>query len=171
MLSLLSPCTQTFWKSVWIFVETSFFIPPSCFSGNIKNKHTQLCHRLPATFFQQTPRVGNSAGCGLQKPKLPLPNSFSPSSFCATPPPEPAGRCPGSGHQGQRALELLPPPWDRLPPRPCRELCAHVIHPAHEYKFIAFASSLSNNQNFLSMVEQALCALRIPCLEITEFGC
>lgn len=65
--------TDFLWSQFGFSWKLYFCIFPSCFSGNIKNKHTHSCVTwLPATFFQQAPRAGNSARLGLQKSKLTL---------------------------------------------------------------------------------------------------
>lgn len=85
------------------------FISPSCFSGNVKNKHTQLCHSLPLHFSSRHLEL-ETAGRGLRKPSRTRPNSFSPG-HCVPRPARAGWANPSARAGGQRALVLLLPPW------------------------------------------------------------
>lgn len=126
---------RRFLESVWICVETSFFISPSCFSGNIKNKHTQLCHRLPLRFSSRhlaletsrtrAPETQTNSHC----PSSPISLWASPrQSRRGRRPPPGAPRTKGPGDLSSTLARASP--CHRLLPGPGRGgLCSHIFHP------------------------------------------
>lgn len=96
-----APCTQTFLKSILGFSGNFIFVFfPLVSLVTSKKQITHSCVTwLPATFFQQTPRAGNSARLGLQKSRR---THLTPSPSISLGTKEPAGQMSSSRSPGRK---------------------------------------------------------------------